>query len=190
MPTQYKSAASSNNYKDLHVLLLLLSARKCWIINPLFHRISNHRAGGINQVTHHKWVQGRYQAKLASLGPQWHISNPKLHTMQQSWRVVPWQQGRLRHPPRGSGRQQPAEIWHRSQRRRQGARRYAARKGAACCLLARRPPLGARTIIMPGGAADHVAQHEERSRRAPGKRVAAVGERRPSATPPRALRRN
>ena len=42
--------------------------------------MKNLRAGSFNQCTH-KWTQDRYQAKLASLGSEWNIQNPKLHTM-------------------------------------------------------------------------------------------------------------
>ena len=47
---------------------------------PLFLRVKNLRAGSSNQCTH-KWTQDRYQAKLAALGPEWNIENPKLYTM-------------------------------------------------------------------------------------------------------------
>ena len=47
---------------------------------PLFLRVKNLRAGSFNQCTH-KWTQDRYQAKLASLGSEWNIQNPKLYTM-------------------------------------------------------------------------------------------------------------
>ena len=47
---------------------------------PLFLRLNNLRAGSSDQCTH-KWTQDRYQAKLAALGPEWNIQNPKLCTM-------------------------------------------------------------------------------------------------------------
>ena len=53
---------------------------------PLFHRLSNHRADSFNQVTH-KWVQDRYQRKLAGLDARWRILDPKLYTM-HSPRIV------------------------------------------------------------------------------------------------------
>ena len=47
---------------------------------PLFQRLGHRRAGSSNQVTH-DWVVKRYQTKLASLGTDWGIVNPKLYTM-------------------------------------------------------------------------------------------------------------